>query len=80
VAHSLMLTAGRLGMHVAVATPPGYEPNPAIAAAAERRWCVTLTNDPREALSERTYLVPTCGPAWGRKPSDARQKSFEAYK
>src|SRR5271165_3583735 len=30
VAHSLMLTAGRLGMHVAVATPENYRPDPAI--------------------------------------------------
>src|SRR5277367_6377689 len=27
VAHSLMLTAARLGVHVAVATPAGYEPD-----------------------------------------------------
>src|SRR5579863_6625698 len=30
VAHSLMLTAGRLGVHVAVACPQGYEPNAGI--------------------------------------------------
>ena len=35
VAHSLMLTAGRLGMHVAVATPKGYEPKPQVTAAAQ---------------------------------------------
>ncbi|MGC8795273.1 MAG: ornithine carbamoyltransferase, partial [Bryobacteraceae bacterium] len=34
VAHSLMLTAPRLGMNLAVATPPGYAPNAEIAATA----------------------------------------------
>jgi len=48
VAHSLMLTASRLGVHVAVATPRGYEPDAAIAARAEGP--VTITNDPAEAL------------------------------
>ncbi|HYV61800.1 MAG TPA: ornithine carbamoyltransferase, partial [Bryobacteraceae bacterium] len=36
VAHSLMLTAGRLGMHVTVATPKGYEPKAQVTAAASR--------------------------------------------
>jgi ornithine carbamoyltransferase len=34
VAHSLMLTGARLGVHVRVATPPGYAPDPAVVAAA----------------------------------------------
>jgi ornithine carbamoyltransferase len=48
VAHSLMLTGARLGIHVAVATPPGYEPDPEIAAVAGH---VTLTNNPQEAVA-----------------------------
>ena len=35
VAHSLMLTAVRLGMDFALACPPGYLPNPEIVAQAE---------------------------------------------
>src|SRR5262249_1739997 len=34
VAHSLMLTAGRLGARIAVATPQGYEPDPVIIGLA----------------------------------------------
>src|SRR5580700_11881594 len=34
VAHSLMLTGARLGMHVTVATPRGYEPDSGIVAQA----------------------------------------------
>src|SRR4051794_27392598 len=35
VAHSLMLTAARLGIHCAVATPKGYEPNADIIEEAQ---------------------------------------------
>ena len=58
VAHSLMLTATRLGVSVAVATPPGYEPNAGdraqargLAEAPGAR--VTITNDPEEAVAGR---------------------------
>src|SRR5579884_509404 len=34
VAHSLMLTAAALGSHIAIATPPGFEPDPEIVLAA----------------------------------------------
>src|SRR5580700_12301156 len=55
VAHSLMLTAGRLGMDFAIATPHGYEPNPEIVAQAEGLAAVSgstllLTGDPAEAV------------------------------
>jgi ornithine carbamoyltransferase len=51
VAHSLMLTAGRLGVHVAVATPEGYAPNAEIAAEAAKLGRITITYDPAEALA-----------------------------
>src|SRR6202140_2321352 len=34
VANSLMLTAGRLGVHIAIATPEAYAPNPSIVEEA----------------------------------------------
>ena len=46
VAHSLMLTGGRLGVRVAVATPRGYEPNAAITAEAAGPGRISITNDP----------------------------------
>jgi ornithine carbamoyltransferase len=50
VAHSLMLTAGRLGMHVAVATPKGYEPKPQVVTTASRLGKISVTNDPLDAV------------------------------
>src|SRR5437667_4885765 len=35
MAHSLMFGAPKVGMDIAIATPPGYEPNPEVIAAAK---------------------------------------------
>ncbi len=51
VAHSLMITAARLGVDVTIATPKGYEPNADIVALARRGGNVMLTNDLREAAT-----------------------------
>jgi ornithine carbamoyltransferase len=58
VAHSLMLTAARLGVHVAVATPRGYEPDMEIAQEASRSGRITITNDAEEAV-EQAHAVYT---------------------
>src|SRR5581483_8283127 len=55
VAHSLMLDALRLGMHFALATPQGYEPDAGIVAQAEALAAVSggklvITNDPVAAV------------------------------
>src|SRR4029077_7985169 len=55
-AHSLLLMGATLGSHVRVATPPGYQPNAEIFAAAqeiaqETGATVEAMTDPREALS-----------------------------
>ena len=57
VTHSLMEGAALLGMDMAVATPPGYEPNPAVVAwvRAEIQHSggrLLLTHDPAEAVCD----------------------------
>ncbi|MGH9813557.1 MAG: ornithine carbamoyltransferase [Candidatus Acidiferrales bacterium] len=56
VAHSLLLTAARLGSRIAVATPPGYEPDAEIVQeastlAAQTGGKVELTYDAEEAVA-----------------------------
>jgi ornithine carbamoyltransferase len=63
VAHSLMLTAGRLGVDVTVATPEGYGPNAEIVAQAEGLAALSgarlrIINDPFEAVRD-AYAVYT---------------------
>jgi ornithine carbamoyltransferase len=56
VAHSLMFAGAQLGVHVAVATPEGYEPKAdavkwARHRAKETGASCTITNDPAEAVA-----------------------------
>jgi len=48
VCHSLITAAARLGMEVRVAAPLGFEPDPAILAAAGE---VAVMEDPRDAVA-----------------------------
>jgi ornithine carbamoyltransferase len=57
VAHSLIEAGCLAGMEIAVATPPGYEPDPAVVRAAEiagrsRGGRVTVTHDATEAVRD----------------------------
>src|ERR671915_1226154 len=57
VAHSLMEAGALAGMHVAVATPPGYEPDHevtmgALALAAEHGGSLQLGDDARAAVDD----------------------------
>ena len=58
VAHSLMLTAGRLGMHVAIAAPESYQPLPEIVSEASKFAEITVTTDPAEVV-EGAHAVYT---------------------
>ncbi len=80
VAHSLMLTAGRLGVHVAVATPQGYEPNPAIVAEARQHGRITVTHDPAEALAGAHAVYTDVWTSMGQESEfAARLAAFQPY-
>jgi ornithine carbamoyltransferase len=80
VAHSLMLTASRLGVHVAVATPAGYEPNAAIAGQASKLGRVTITHDPAEALAGAHAVYTDVWTSMGQESeSAARLAAFQPY-
>jgi len=81
VAHSLMLTAGRLGMHVAVATPKGYEPKAQVVAAASRLGRISLTNDPLEAVDGAQVVYTDVWASMGHESEkDARMQTFPPYR
>ncbi len=55
VAHSLIHAAARTGIHLTLATPPGYEPNPVILeqgcqVAVATGAVIRVVNDPAEAV------------------------------
>jgi len=78
VANSLMITASRLGVHVAVATPRGYAPDPEIVAEASGR--VTVTCDPEEALEHAHAVYTDVWASMGQEAeADDRARVFGPY-
>jgi len=81
VAHSLMLTAGRLGMHVAVATPKGYEPKSWVTEAASRLGQIDVTNDPLGAVEGAHVVYTDVWASMGHESErDARMRAFPPYR
>jgi ornithine carbamoyltransferase len=80
VANSLMLTAGRLGVHVAVATPAGYRPDAGIVAQASAMGSITVTEDPAEALAGADAVYTDVWTSMGQEAESAkRQRAFAPY-
>jgi ornithine carbamoyltransferase len=80
VANSLMLTAGRLGVHVAVATPAGYQPEAAIVAEAAEMGSITVTEDPSEALAGADAVYTDVWTSMGQEAESAeRRRAFQPY-
>jgi ornithine carbamoyltransferase len=80
VAHSLMLTAARLGVHVAVATPRGYEPDAGIAEQASRFGTIMVTNDPAEAVAGAHAVYTDVWASMGQEAEAAgRARIFAPY-
>jgi ornithine carbamoyltransferase len=80
VAHSLMLTAGRLGVHVAVATPEGYGPHAEISTEASRLGRITITSDVAEALAGAHAVYTDVWASMGQESeAAARTAAFAPY-
>jgi ornithine carbamoyltransferase len=81
VAHSLMLSAGRLGMQVAVATPAGYEPKAEVVAAARAAGVtVTLTEDPAAAVASADAVYTDVWASMGQEAeAEERKRIFAPY-
>jgi ornithine carbamoyltransferase len=85
VTHSLLLGGTKMGMHIRVATPPGFEPIPQIVQRAgeiaERTGgSVLLTNDPREASAGADVLYTDVWASMGQEAeADERALVFPAF-
>lgn len=72
MAHSLMLGGVTAGMHVTVAAPDGFTPDPAVVAAAQARAAdtgasVTLTTDAAKAAAGADVLVTDTWTSMGQE-------------
>ncbi len=85
VAHSLLLGGARTGMRIAVATPPGYAPDPelvhrAAAEAVQSGGEIELTADPVGAVRDADVVVTDTWASMGQEAEhDTRVAVFRPY-
>jgi ornithine carbamoyltransferase len=86
VCHSLMTIAGRFGMEFVAATPPGYEPDPQIVAAATEDargngGSVEIVIDPRAAAEGAHALYTDVWTSMGQDADrERRLRDLEPYR
>jgi ornithine carbamoyltransferase len=85
VCHSLMLAGARVGAHVRVATPEGYEPDARItelarSAAAETDGSIEVFRSPEEAVSGSQAVYTDVWASMGQESeSEMRTRIFAPY-
>jgi ornithine carbamoyltransferase len=84
MAHSLMLSA-KMGLHVVVASPEGYKPDPEIVASAQAEasrygGAVEVIDNPLAAAREADVLYTDVWTSMGQEEETAvRLKAFKGY-
>jgi ornithine carbamoyltransferase len=83
VTASLMVLGAMAGMQIAVATPEGFEPEPAAAQLAESvataGGAIELTNDPQSAAAEADAVYTDVWVSMGDTDSDAKKSAMAPY-
>lgn len=85
VAHSLMYGGAKLGMHVTVVCPEGYEPDATVLknATADADACggsITIARKPLEAIDGAHVVYTDVWASMGQeKEASERQKAFAGY-
>lgn len=85
VVHSLMMGAAKLGVHIAVATPPGYEPDMELFDISKENAAVTggsivITNDPKEAIADADVVYTDVWASMGQENEQAkRELAFKSF-
>ncbi|MBN3291887.1 OTC protein, partial [Polypterus senegalus] len=85
VLNSFMMSAAKLGIHLRIATPKGYEPDASMTETAKRltKECGTtllLTNDPLEAAHQSNVLVTDTWVSMGmEEQKKQRLMDFSGY-
>lgn len=83
--HSLLHGCAKMGMHISVATPAGYEPSAAVvaeakAAAAVSGSTIEVVNDPYQAVQNADVLYTDVWASMGQENEQAlRAKAFAGY-
>ncbi|MDD2265984.1 ornithine carbamoyltransferase [Sulfuricurvum sp.] len=83
--HSWLMLAGKLGFELRIATPKGYECDPAVIADA-LCFCevsggkIVITNDPKEAVMGATVVTTDTWISMGQEEEKSQRiRAFEGY-
>ncbi|MEI2463787.1 ornithine carbamoyltransferase [Niallia taxi] len=85
VAHSLLIACAKVGMDVAVATPPSYAPNEEIVSLAKSfadasGSTISIVNDPIEAVTEADVIYADVWTSMGQEEeNEQRLKDFAGF-
>jgi ornithine carbamoyltransferase len=86
VCHSLLLAGSLAGLHLRVATPPGYEPDPQVVAAAVRAaqrngGSVVTLHAPADAVADADAVYTDAWTSMGAEAeADLRRLRFAGYR
>ena len=83
VCHSLLTVGARLGAHVRVATPTGYEPDPAVVSEARRsarenRGKIEILRSPEEAVTGAHAVYTDVWASMGQEDEAAQREAIFA--
>ncbi|MHB1654254.1 MAG: ornithine carbamoyltransferase [Desulfitobacteriaceae bacterium] len=85
MAHSLMLGGGKMGLHVVIASPQGYKPDPNIVALAQadakaNGGLVEVIDDPMLAVKGADVLYTDVWASMGQEAeAEIRKSAFAGY-
>lgn len=85
MAHSLMFGGAKMGLHVVIASPQGYKPDPVMVALAQadakaNGGCVEVIDNPLEAVRGADVLYTDVWASMGQEEeSNVRKAAFEGY-
>ncbi len=86
VAHSLLLAGASVGLHVRIASPPGYEPDPRVVdeargIALDTGARIELTNDPVAAVRGADAVYTDVWASMGSEHlADERRAAFSGFR
>ncbi|MDN4066482.1 ornithine carbamoyltransferase [Paenibacillus vini] len=85
MAHSLMIGGAKLGVHVSVASPEGYEPDPQVVASAQEiakstGAIIEVVRDPKDAVKDADVIYSDVWASMGfEEEQKAREVAFASY-
>jgi ornithine carbamoyltransferase len=80
MANSWINAAGSLGFELRLACPEGYDPDPAILARNQATARITVTRDPKEAVSGANVVNTDVWASMGQEEEQAeRARAFQGY-